>query len=68
MLEPAHSPHRDQAHSAERRSLLSLLAVGTLAAPALLLAGCANAIPPREYRKPPSHITGRGGNSGKGGN
>ena len=68
MLDPTHFPHRDQVYSAERRSLLGLLAIGTLAAPAFLVAGCASAIPPREYQRPPSHITGRGGNSGKGGN
>jgi hypothetical protein len=59
----AHFPTGDQVPCAERRKLLILLA----AAPAVLLAGCNGAVAPRDYERPRSHITGRGGNNGKSG-
>jgi len=52
----------------ERRRLLQLFALGSLALPAAALAGCAGGQPPRRRGdRPRSHITGHGGNNGKSG-
>jgi len=67
MIETAHSPHSDQVHIPARRRLLGLVAISPVAVPAILFAGCEGAIPPRQYRRPDSHITG-GGRPGRGGN
>lgn len=66
MTGPAQFPASDQVPCAERRNLLILLAAAP-AVPAMLLTGCNGAIAPRDYKRPPSHITGRGGNNGKSG-
>lgn len=68
MIGPAYSPQDCQVHSPDRRSLLSMLATASLALPAVLLTGCAHAIPPRRYKKPAGYIHGNGGNNGKNGN
>jgi hypothetical protein len=49
---------KDQGHSLERRSLLCWLGAAALMLPAAL-AGCANSIPPRQYKRTPSHIKGK---------
>jgi hypothetical protein len=59
----AHFPTSAQVPRAARRNLLTLLE----AAPVVLLAGCNGAVAPRDYERPRSHITGRGGNNGKSG-
>ena len=48
----------DQSHSLERRSLLRWLGAASLILPTALTA-CANSIPPRQYKRPRSHITGK---------
>jgi hypothetical protein len=48
----------DQSHRLERRSLLCLLGAAALIVPATL-AACAHSIPPRQYKRPPSHITAK---------
>ena len=68
MTRSAHSPRPGRVQSPQRRSLLTLLATVSMVGPAALLTSCARAIPTREYERPESHITGRGGNSGRGGN
>jgi len=49
----------------DRRTLLRSLAFGSLALPAALFAGCEGSIPPRQYKRPPSHITGGNSRGGK---
>jgi hypothetical protein len=51
----ARSPN-GQSHSLERRSLLRWFGTASLILP---LAACANSTPPRQYSRPPSHITGK---------
>jgi hypothetical protein len=52
-------PRRDdQSRSLERRRLLRWFGAASLMLPSAL-AGCANSIPPRQYRRPRSHITGK---------
>jgi hypothetical protein len=48
----------DKSHSLERRSLLRWLGVAPLILP-IALAACTNSIPPRQYKRSPSHITGK---------
>jgi hypothetical protein len=49
----------------DRRNLLRSAAIGSLALSAALLTGCAGSIPPREVKRPKSHITGGNGRRGK---
>jgi hypothetical protein len=55
MAGPACTQGDDQIHSLERRSLLRWLALILPAA----LSACANSTPPRQYKRSPSHITGK---------
>lgn len=47
-----------QSHSLERRSLLPWLGAASLILPTALTA-CANSILPRQYKRSPSHVTGK---------
>ena len=49
----------------DRRNLLRLIALASLALPAALLAGCAGSIPPRQVKRSKSHITGGNSRGGK---
>jgi len=51
-------PRTDQSHSLERRSLLRWLGAASLVLPATL-AACAQSVPPRQYKRTPSHITAK---------
>lgn len=44
-----------------RRKLLGLLGAAPLALPVLLSAACSSATPPRQYKRPKSHIVGGSG-------
>src|SRR6185369_14785657 len=48
----------EQSHSLERRSLLRWLGAASLVLSATL-AACAQSIPPRQVKRPPSHITAK---------
>lgn len=50
--------------SLHRRGLLRWIAVAALILPASL-AACASSTPPRQYTRPPSHITGKDHRNGK---
>lgn len=64
MTESTSSRHSEQVHLLGRRSLLGLLTTAPLGLSAILLAGCAGSIPPRQYQRPPSHIVGSGRKGG----
>jgi hypothetical protein len=49
----------------DRRNLLRSVALGSLALPAALFAGCAGSIPPRQVKRSKSHITGGNSRGGK---
>lgn len=49
----------------DRRSLLRSVALGSFALSAALFAGCAGSIPPRQVKRPKSHITGGNSRGGK---
>jgi hypothetical protein len=49
----------------DRRNLLRSLALGSLALSAALFAGCEGSIPPRQYKRPKSHITGGNSRGGR---
>jgi len=49
---------RNQSHSTDRRSLLRWFGTASLILP-VMLAACANSTPPRQYKRSPSHITGK---------
>jgi hypothetical protein len=49
---------KDKDYSRERRGLLRWLGAPALLVPATLSA-CANSIPPRQYKRPPSYITAK---------
>jgi len=59
MVVSVHSPLNDQSHSLKRRTLLRLLGAASLILPTVLLSACAQSIPPRQYKRPPSHITAK---------
>jgi hypothetical protein len=50
--------------SLDRRDLLRWLGAAALILPASL-AACAGSTPPRQYTRPPSHITGKDHRNGK---
>jgi len=58
MVSSARSPHSDQSHSLERRSLLRWLGAASLIL-STALAACASSIPPRQYKRTRSHITAK---------
>lgn len=49
----------------ERRKALKLLAGGQLILVAMVTAACAGSIPPREYKRPKSHIIGGNSRGGR---
>jgi hypothetical protein len=51
--------------AASRRKFLYVLTAAPLALSVSLFAGCSNAIPPREYQRPRSHIVGGNGKRGR---
>ena len=51
-------PRNEQSHSFERRSLPRWLGAASLILPAAL-AACANSIPPRQIKRPRSHVTAK---------
>jgi hypothetical protein len=54
-----HTPaSRSQSQPLDRRSLLRCFGAAALVLPAMLMA-CASSTPPRQYQRPPSHITGK---------
>lgn len=57
--------HHGPVVSLERRRLLKMLALTSMA-PALVL-GCSGSIPPREYKRPRTHIVGGNGKRGRNG-
>jgi hypothetical protein len=65
MIGSAFLPQHGRAHSPERRRLLGLLTAASIVAPAVLLTGCAHAIPPRQYKRPASYNRGGDGGGGK---
>jgi hypothetical protein len=50
---------------ASRRKFLCVLATVPLALSMGLSAGCSNAIPPRQYKRPRTHIVGGNGKRGR---
>jgi hypothetical protein len=49
----------------ERRRVLQMLSLASLAAPLTALSGCAGSIPPRQYQRPRSHIVGGNSRGGR---
>lgn len=67
MTGSANSRRGEQVHSLKRRSLLGLLTAAPLGLSVVLLAACSGSIPPRQHKRPPSHISGgKGGMMGGG--
>jgi hypothetical protein len=64
MAGPACPQGDGRSHSLERRSLLRWLGAVSLMLPAAL-AACANSVPPRQYKRSPSHITGKDHRNGR---